>query len=59
MYDPYQSEEAARLLGHAFLPLLPGLKGAGAFSMAWLPFVKPIAYLLYRVLARHRYRLFW
>jgi predicted DCC family thiol-disulfide oxidoreductase YuxK len=43
----------------AFLPLLPGLKGGrilGRFLS--LPFVKPFAYLAYRLLARHRYRLF-
>ncbi|HMU55798.1 MAG TPA: DUF393 domain-containing protein [Nitrospira sp.] len=43
----------------AFLPLLPTMKGgtllAGLFR---LPLVKPFARLLYRVVAKHRYRLF-
>jgi len=43
----------------AFLPLLPGLRGgrimAGFFR---LPLVKPIAYLLYTIVAKSRYRLF-
>jgi len=43
----------------AFLPLLPGLRGgrvlAGLFA---IPFVKPLADCVYRLVARHRYRLF-
>ena len=43
----------------AFLPLLPGLWG-GRFLQALtrIPFLKPLAYGLYRVVARYRYRLF-
>jgi len=43
----------------AFLPLLPALKG-GAFLAGFLrlPLVKPLARLLYRVVAKYRYRLF-
>ena len=43
----------------AFLPLLPGLKGGRILhrliGVAWL---KPLAYLLYRIIARYRYQLF-
>jgi len=43
----------------AFLPLLPGLKGgpflAGLFR---IPLIKPLGKLLYRFVARYRYRLF-
>lgn len=43
----------------AFLPLLPGLKGGRVLhrltSVSWL---KPLAYLLYRLIARYRYQLF-
>ena len=43
----------------AFLPLLPGLRG-GRFWLALLkvPLARPVAWLIYRVLARNRYRLF-
>ncbi len=43
----------------AFLPLIPGLRG-GRFWLALLkvPLVRPVAWLLYRVVARYRYRLF-
>lgn len=43
----------------AFLPLLPGLRG-GRFVATFLsfPLVKPFAYLIYRLVARYRYRLF-
>lgn len=43
----------------AFLPLLPGLTGGRV--LAWLftlPLVKPVGYVLYRLVARYRYRLF-
>lgn len=43
----------------AFLPLLPGLRGGrliGAFLA--VPIMKPIAYVLYRLIARYRYLLF-
>jgi predicted DCC family thiol-disulfide oxidoreductase YuxK len=50
--------EVARGLD-AFLPLLPGLKGGRLMaSLFRVPLVKPIAYLLYRIIARYRYRLF-
>lgn len=43
----------------AFLPLLPGLRG-GRFLATFLsvPLVKPFGYLIYRLVARYRYRLF-
>ncbi len=82
-FIPYQSEEAACLLGadyrpgrpdvaflveqdgrisrglDAFLPLLPGLRG-GRFWLALLkvPLARPMAWLVYRVVARYRYQLF-
>ena len=43
----------------AFLPLLPGLWGGR--TLAWLfglPFVKPLAYWIYRVVAKYRYQVF-
>lgn len=43
----------------AFVPLLPGLRGGRLLLALWrVPVLRPIAYLLYRVIARHRYRLF-
>jgi predicted DCC family thiol-disulfide oxidoreductase YuxK len=43
----------------AFLPLLPGLRGGRLLAKLFaLPFVKPVGYRLYRLVARHRYRLF-
>jgi predicted DCC family thiol-disulfide oxidoreductase YuxK len=43
----------------AFLPLLPGLPG-GRILHAILrrPFMRPLAYLAYRLIARYRYRWF-
>jgi predicted DCC family thiol-disulfide oxidoreductase YuxK len=43
----------------AFLPLLPGLRG-GRFLATFLslPVVKPLAFLLYKLVARYRYHLF-
>lgn len=43
----------------AFLPLLPGLRG-GRFCLALLkvPLARPVALLVYRVVARYRYQLF-
>lgn len=43
----------------AFLPLLPGLRG-GRFLATFLsiPLIKPLAYLLYRLVSRYRYHLF-
>jgi len=43
----------------AFIPLLPGLRGGGLLLALWrVPFLRPLAYLLYRVIARYRYRWF-
>lgn len=43
----------------AFLPLLPGLKGGHPLArFLSFPLVKPFAYLVYRLVARYRYRLF-
>jgi predicted DCC family thiol-disulfide oxidoreductase YuxK len=43
----------------AFLPLLPGLKGGRV--LAWLfalPLAKPLAYWVYRLVAKYRYAVF-
>jgi predicted DCC family thiol-disulfide oxidoreductase YuxK len=43
----------------AFVPLLPGLRGGRLLLALWrVPFLRPIARLLYRVMARNRYRWF-
>ena len=43
----------------AFLPLLPGLKGGKfLYRLIRVIWVKPLAYLLYRFIARYRYQLF-
>lgn len=43
----------------AFLPLLPGLRGGRLISaLLAVPVMKPIAYVLYRLIARYRYPLF-
>jgi predicted DCC family thiol-disulfide oxidoreductase YuxK len=43
----------------AFLPLLPGLPGGRLLLFVMrLPFLRPFAYLLYRLVARCRYRVF-
>lgn len=43
----------------AFLPLLRGLKGGQcAARLLALPVIKPVGHLLYRLIARYRYRLF-
>jgi predicted DCC family thiol-disulfide oxidoreductase YuxK len=43
----------------AFAPLLPGLRGGWILLALWrVPFLRPIAHLLYRVIARYRYRWF-
>lgn len=43
----------------AFLPLLPGLKGGRLLQgLLWVPFMRPLAYLAYRLIARYRYRWF-
>jgi predicted DCC family thiol-disulfide oxidoreductase YuxK len=43
----------------AFLPLLPGLPG-GRMLLALLrqPLLRPVGYVLYRLVARYRYRVF-
>ncbi|WP_447972982.1 thiol-disulfide oxidoreductase DCC family protein [Nitrospira sp. Kam-Ns4a] len=43
----------------AFLPLLAGLRGGRALqALLRLPGFRPLAYLLYRLIARYRYRWF-
>ncbi len=43
----------------AFLALVPGLRGGRVLSMLMkLPFLRPIGYVVYRILARNRYRWF-
>jgi predicted DCC family thiol-disulfide oxidoreductase YuxK len=43
----------------AFLPLLPGLKGGRLLAILLaLPLVKPLGYLIYRVVAKYRYQVF-
>jgi predicted DCC family thiol-disulfide oxidoreductase YuxK len=43
----------------AFVPLLPGLRGGRILrTLMRIPFLRPLAYLIYRVIARYRYRLF-
>ena len=43
----------------ALIPLLPGLRGGKVLKTLFqLPLVKPLGYLLYRFIARYRYRLF-
>lgn len=43
----------------AFLPLLPGLRGGRFFMrLLKLPLARPLGYLIYRIVARYRYRLF-
>ena len=43
----------------AFLPLLPGLKGGGFLAVLFkLPLARPLGHVLYRFVARYRYRLF-
>jgi predicted DCC family thiol-disulfide oxidoreductase YuxK len=43
----------------AFLPLLPGLRGGRMLArMFAFPFVKPLGYWIYRLVAKYRYALF-
>jgi predicted DCC family thiol-disulfide oxidoreductase YuxK len=43
----------------AFLPLLPGLKGGRMLATLFkFPLVKPLAYGVYWLIARYRYKLF-
>jgi predicted DCC family thiol-disulfide oxidoreductase YuxK len=44
---------------NAFLPLLPGLRGGRILSaLLRFPLFRPLAYLIYRLIARYRYRWF-
>jgi predicted DCC family thiol-disulfide oxidoreductase YuxK len=43
----------------AFVPLLPGLRGGWVLLALWrVLWLRPVAYLLYGLIARYRYRLF-
>ena len=43
----------------AFVPLLPGLRGGRLLQgLMRIPFLRPLAYLIYRIIARYRYRWF-
>ena len=43
----------------AFVPLLAGMRGGRLLqALIRLPFMRPLAYLIYRVIARYRYRWF-
>jgi len=43
----------------AFLPLLPGLRGGRMLeALMHVPLTRPLAYLIYRLIARYRYRWF-
>jgi predicted DCC family thiol-disulfide oxidoreductase YuxK len=43
----------------AFVPLLPGLRGGWLLLALWrVPLLRPIAYAVYRVIARYRYAWF-
>lgn len=43
----------------AFVPLLPGLRGGWVLLAFWrVPLLRPLAYALYRVVARYRYQWF-
>lgn len=43
----------------AFLPLLPGVRGGRILdALMRIPLLRPLGYLIYRVIARYRYRLF-
>ena len=43
----------------AFLPLLPGLRGGRMLqALMRVPLMSPLAYLIYRLIARYRYRWF-
>ena len=57
----YLVDEKGRIsLGlDAFLPLLPGLPGGRVLhALMKIPLIKPLAYLVYRLVARYRYRVF-
>jgi len=43
----------------AFAALLPGIRGGKLLLLLLrIPLIRPLGYLLYRLIARHRYRLF-
>lgn len=43
----------------AFLPLLPGLRGGNILqTLLRIPLMRPLAYVIYRLIARYRYRWF-
>ena len=43
----------------AFVPLLPALRGGRLLQgLMRIPFLRPLAYVIYRIIARYRYRLF-
>ncbi|HKT36708.1 MAG TPA: DUF393 domain-containing protein [Nitrospira sp.] len=43
----------------AFLPLLPGLAGGRLLACLFrIPFIKPMAYRIYRIVAKYRYQAF-
>ena len=43
----------------AFLPLLPGLRGGRVLARLFaLPFLKPLGYWMYRLVAKYRYEVF-
>ena len=43
----------------AFVPLLPGLRGGWLLLALWkVPALRPLAYAMYHVIARNRYRWF-
>ena len=43
----------------AFVPMLPGLRGGWVLLVLWrMPLLRPMAYALYRLVARYRYRWF-
>jgi predicted DCC family thiol-disulfide oxidoreductase YuxK len=43
----------------AFVPLLPGLRGGWILLALWqVPWLRPVAQILYRVVARYRYQWF-
>jgi len=43
----------------AFLPLVPGLRGGRALqAVLEVPLIRPLAHLVYRFVARYRYKLF-
>ena len=67
LYQPGRPEAAFLVEGDgtitkgldAFVPLLPGLRGGRLLVKLWrVPPLRPLAYLLYRLIARYRYKWF-